>query len=295
MLAEPSPCWTSGGAHPTANIVTEDMRVEHASIIKSWLLDSIASLTEQMTEQCPPSMKETISMVEDVLVQMRIAPQPGPAMIVTMVDDTLEVHWLSGTRVCESMPLSNAPLWTNPMDVLQFKAFAHTVLARAPSTFTTTSDIQGCEFEVVELRAKHVYDDSGVQLEDTDDVSCLTRLTVGTTHANYAARDAAFIEHSLRGAEFNHHAISQTQAFQECQRGARDLVALVAWDCDRVLEDGDCRLSIFADNVEVVYGQLGGLDKWERACLLRAYQRWWPNEPRRREGPSTRLRPEQFK
>jgi hypothetical protein len=157
------------GFHDAASDVTEDKRIEYASISASSLLESIASLTDHVTEQYPPAMKDTLSMVRDVPMQMRIAPQPGPIMTVSMVDGTLEVHWTSGKKVCESMPLSDAP-WTNPLHVLQLRSFANSVIAG------------------VQLEVTHVYNDNGMLLEDTDDISRLTRLTVGTTKMKFSER-----------------------------------------------------------------------------------------------------------
>jgi len=264
-------------------VVTEDMRVEHASITKNSLHGSIVSLKEHMKEHMTEHMKDTISLVEDVLVPMRIASQPGPVMTVSMLDETLEVRWISGNRVCESMSLSDAP-WTNPLDVLQFKTFADSVLACVPST-SISGGAHPTGTAPIVLKAQHVYNDNSVQLEDTDDISCLTRLTVGTVFPHLirqSLRDAVLIEQCLRGIQTHDDPLMQTQAFKKCQRDSRDLIAVMAYDCDR---------EIFLANVQLVYEEFGGLDQHARASLLLAYHKKWPKKfhaPPRPGGPRPR-------
>ena len=208
--------------------------------------------------------------------------------------ETLEVRWISGNLVCESMPLSDAP-WTNPLDVLQFKSFANDILARASIT-----DISGSAHSIgtlpIVLEAKHVYNDNGVQLDDTErckhvynvnGVSCQTRLTVSTIKKYDSLRDAAVIEKCLRASEFP-DAISLSQSFKKCQRDSRDLIVVMAWEYDR---------EIFMANVQLIYEDFGGLDDSVRACLLRAYHKKWPKKfqgPRARRpargGPKTEAR-----
>ena len=95
----------SGGGHPTDNrqTVTEDINIEHAVTTKNSLSQSVARLDISNGHNLHPAwreMKDTIYMVKDLLEQMCITPQPGPVIMVSMVDETLEVRWVSGNRVC---------------------------------------------------------------------------------------------------------------------------------------------------------------------------------------------------
>jgi len=263
---------TSGGQPVVVNtllvqaLVTEDMRVEQANIIKHSLLGSIGNLKEHyeiQQQQCPPE----ISIVEDVLTPMRIAPEPGPVMTVSILDETIEIRCISGNPVCESMSLSDAP-WTNPLDVLQFNSFANSILACVPSTSISGGAHPTGTLPIVQT----VCNDNGAQMYDADDIPCPTRLTVGTVFPyliSQSLREAVFIEQCLRSTEFPdgvaHH---QPQAFKKCQRDSRDLIAIMAYDGNR---------DIFIAKARSAYEEFGGLDENARACLLQAYHTKWQN------------------
>ena len=230
---------------------TEDMRAEQAIITKNSLVESIARLRQHMQQ----SMVETICMVEEVIDRMRIAPEPGPVLTASMADGKLEVLWTSGNAVSGSgNPVFN---WTHPLDVASFKALLQGVL----------------DCVQLNLKVGAIYDDQGVQLEDTHDVSCLTRLTVGTAKANHSLQEAVFIEHCLQGPEFKQCQSDCENAIKKCQRDCRDIIVAMAWDGDR---------DIFIDKVTLVYEEFGGLNREVRAQLLLAYHKRWPKnqEPR---------------
>ena len=212
--------------------VIEAMRWEHASNAKKLLLVSMAELIEDITSDPSLPMRETISMLTDKLTEVIFAPQPrlgilevpGPAMTVSMADEMLDVPWLSGNEVCKCVSLSGA-LWTTPLDVSKFKSLITGILSHVHvvSLFTFSSTVP------IIVKLKQVCKDDGVQLDDTDDISCLTRLTIGTTvstEANYFLREAVFIEHYLSMYKGKH------SIFIKCLHDACDLVIAMAADHD---------------------------------------------------------------
>jgi len=206
---------------------------------------------------------------------------PGPVMTVSMADKTLEVRLASGIEVCNSMLLSDT-LRTIPLDVPNFKSLINDILADVP--FANTLDLQGvpngfilpllpmqCTESVI-LKVNHVYNDNGVPLVDKDDISCLTRLTIGTIgttdpSAYRSLREAAFIEHHLSMYRVNKDPISQTQVFMRCLRHARDFVTAMAADINK---------DVFIASLKPVYEELGGWNNDLKGKLLLAYYKQWP-------------------
>jgi hypothetical protein len=282
---------TSGGEHPTddssrGNTIAvfrpydfhdyENTHIHYANMKARELMGSLAILTEHVAMQNPVAMMEMLSVTADVLMQMRIAPQAGPVVTVNMVDGTMQLTYASGEKVCESVSLSDAP-WTNPVHVAQLKSFTNNVLAS------------------VQLEITNLFNDSGTQFKDTDAISQMTRVTVGTTKENWSFREAVFIQHCLGNTELAPRGINDstqrdhdfmvitTRHLKKCQRESRDLIIAMA-------SDGDVEL--FLDKINPIYEDLGGLDKPTRARLLLAYHKMWPTDstPTRRRRPRRQVR-----
>jgi len=210
---------------------------------------------------------------------------PGPVMTVSMSDKLLHVFLASGKEVCNSLSFSDFP-WISSLDVSTIKAFVNGILVDNDVTNTLHQErisnglifpplpMQGAE--PVTYIINNVCNDNGVPLGDTDDISCLRRLTIGTIAttdpcAYRSIRDAAFIEHHLRMYKVNRHPSSSMHVFMKCLRESCDLVISIA---------ADINMDVFIASVKSVYEELGCWNHQVKGKLVLAYvkSRWirWP-------------------
>ena len=320
------PQWSNPAATAdnTHNVRTNQQALLNVRTNQQALLESISDFTAQvkLLSSLVIDFSDFTNVIEELsslvtkLEQMPTRPQQqGKLITINMIRQKpeaglmgTELRWALGdgdvvcedipSCICNSVPRSWWGRKEGPFDVLQIKSFVNNVLE------TYQAHTAPMEVALV-LDAKR-----GEPMKNTDCVHMGDELCAITrpVHHSYL-RDAAFIEHSLRGEPFKafidelqlqempptsnqahhfthfdyfHHQVNCARAryttinaFKKCQRGARDLfvsmvMVVVSKNCDR---------AAFLHEVNSVYGAyttLGALDIDPRSKLLAAYSKLIP-------------------